>query len=213
MPSYNWRDYRGRSWTQRFPDWSYGFVEWRAQARVDPGNVERFEAVRRRTARPLRPRVFVSHRQADVDFASRIAYLACQEGFDYWLDVLDPTLTALPGAGVQPTQQERAAAIATVIEMGLLNSTHVVAVMTQNTKGSRWVPYEYGRVKEPMPITLQAASWIASSLPTADLPEYLYLGVITKSETDLKSWLRSELRAYGASAIPCGWNQPVPAPL
>jgi hypothetical protein len=139
--------------------------------------------------------------------------LACQEGFDYWLDVLDPTLTALPGAGVQPTQQERAAAIATVIEMGLLNSTHVVAVMTQNTKGSRWVPYEYGRVKEPMPITLQAASWIASSLPTADLPEYLYLGVITKSETDLKSWLRSELRAYGASAIPCGWNQPVPAPL
>jgi hypothetical protein len=44
-----------------------------------------------------RPRccVFVSHKQQDVAYAERIAYRATKAGFDYWLDVHDPTLVLL----------------------------------------------------------------------------------------------------------------------
>lgn len=215
MPSYDWRQYEGRSWTQRFPDWSRGSQMWRVQSNVERATVDLFEERLRASARPTRPRVFVSHRQVDVGPAVSIAYLACQEGFDYWLDVLDPGLGGLPGSlrAQSPTPQQSAAAIAAVIEMALLNSTHVVAVMTPNTKGSQWVPYEYGRVKEPAPLTLQAACWVAGSLTASALPEYLYLGVITRTESELRSWLQSEHRNYGGAAGPCGWTAPVPSPL
>ena len=92
MPSYDWRQYEARSWTQRFPDWSRGFEMWRAQANVERMPTDLFEERLRARARPARACVFVSHRRADTGPAVRIAYLACQEGFDYWLDVLDPTL-------------------------------------------------------------------------------------------------------------------------
>ena len=44
--------------------------------------------------RPLsQPRVFVSHRMADVPDAERIAWLASRKaGLEYWLDVHDPVL-------------------------------------------------------------------------------------------------------------------------
>ena len=38
------------------------------------------------------PTVFVSHRQFDLKFAERVAWLACDAGMDYWLDVHDPFL-------------------------------------------------------------------------------------------------------------------------
>jgi len=213
MLSYDWRDYQERAWTERFPDWSQGFETWRAQESVEHVMVSLFEARRALAFRPHHLRVFISHRQTDIDPALRIAYLACQEGFDYWLDVLDPTLASLPGVSPGSIPKQTCAAIAAVIEMALLNSTHVVAVMTPNTVGSQWVPYEYGRVKQPTPITLQAASWIASALSASALPEYLYLGAITKTEQDLSTWFESELTKHGRNPVPCVWSKPVPAPL
>jgi len=41
------------------------------------------------------PRLFVSHRRDDVKFALRIAKLAEESGFAYWVDVLDPDLRLL----------------------------------------------------------------------------------------------------------------------
>ena len=133
------------------------------------------------------PRVFVSHRRADADYALRIAWLANQEGFDFWLDVLDPTL-----GGIAPGP-DASLAIAVAIEMALINSSHVVAVMTQNTFGSRWVPYEYGRAKDEPPITSQAAAWVVPSYRGMQLPEYLHLGPIHYSEAELRAWFRFEL--------------------
>lgn len=45
-------------------------------------------------------RVFVSHRQADTQYAERMAWLATDEGYGYWLDVHDPTLLAKSGAAI-----------------------------------------------------------------------------------------------------------------
>ena len=56
--------------------------------------------------RPLsQPRVFVSHRMADVPDAERIAWLASRKaGLEYWLDVHDPVLRlASAGASARPS--------------------------------------------------------------------------------------------------------------
>ncbi|MDQ2963251.1 MAG: toll/interleukin-1 receptor domain-containing protein [Pseudomonadota bacterium] len=88
----------------------------------------------------------MSHRRDDVDYAERIAYLAAQRGLQYWLDIHDPALAAANRAGLPSPAKE--VLIAAVIEMGLLNSTHVIAVHTKNSDGSKWIPYELGRVKQ-----------------------------------------------------------------
>ncbi|HEV8482632.1 MAG TPA: hypothetical protein VGV87_03655, partial [Blastocatellia bacterium] len=84
------------------------------------------------------------------------------------------------------SNSQTSAAIASVIEMGLINSTHVLAVITQNTMGSAWVPYEYGRVKTGLGVTTpQAACWI-HNVPASPIPEYLYLGEVATTKQDLQ---------------------------
>ncbi len=214
MASYDWREFESQTWTRRFPASVRGADTWRSQTAVDAPLTFLREQRLGASVRPLRPCLFVSHRKADVTPALRIAYLACLQGFDYWLDVLDPTINSLPGAGAgNPTSQQQASAIAAVIEMALLNSTHVMAVMTSNTKGSFWVPYEYGRVKEPTPVTVQAACWLHSALIATGLPEYLHLGVVTRTEHDITSWLKAGRQKYGASVAPNTWTHPTPPSL
>jgi hypothetical protein len=214
MPIYDWRHYRTRPWAQRFPKWARGAKEWRAFDVVESAPSKLYEERLRIGIRPSPPCVFVSHRQADTQQALRIAYMACREGFDYWLDVLDPNLSSLPAAGsMGATMSQTAFAVAAIIEMALLNSTHVVAVMTENTKGSMWVPYEYGRVKAPTPITLEAACWIDAGLRSSPIPEYLWLGVVTASETDLRTWLMHQAQTYGATPGSCRWMESIPSPL
>src|SRR5206468_3674438 len=41
-------------------------------------------------ARRQLPRVFVSHQRGDTVKAERIAWLATEVGFEYWLDIHDP---------------------------------------------------------------------------------------------------------------------------
>jgi len=75
---------------------------------------------------PSQPRIFVSHRLADVPYAERIAWLASRKaGLEYWLDVHDPCCVsrARPSAG-HPVY---AITVAATIEMALLNCTHVIA--------------------------------------------------------------------------------------
>lgn len=195
MPSYDWREYAHRGLYNRFPIDALGASTWAEEIpllipgfETAPTRLMEQRAVR---PQPRNPCVFISHRQADDQQARRIAFLAHQEGFNYWLDVLDPSLTGLP-------PESDARIVAAIIEMALLNSTHVIAVMTGNTKGSEWVPYEYGRVKDPVPNSPQAACWISSAL--SNLPEYLYLGAILKTEQEISAWLKNHKGSY--SLIP-----------
>ena len=107
------------------------------------------------------PRVFISHKQIDEAEALRIANLASNEGFYYWLDVLDPNLAA-PNVATPPVRL--AIATAMIIEMALLNCSHVLAVMTKHTKQSAWVPYEYGRVKDRSITSTQCSAWVKSTV-------------------------------------------------
>jgi hypothetical protein len=105
--------------------------------------------------RPLsQPRVFVSHRMADAPYAERIAWLASQNaGLEYWLDVHDPVLR-FASAALPPGHPVYAITVAAIIEMALLNCTHVIAAHTPpptNTtwRPSQWIPYELARAPRP----------------------------------------------------------------
>jgi hypothetical protein len=140
------------------------------------------------------PRVFVSHRQSDARRALRIAHLAHACGMEYWLDVINVP-PCLPTVSLSPFNQ--AMLIAAIIEMALINCTHVIAVLTRNTNGSQWVPYEYGRIKDDPPAAVTAACWHdTASLPFSDLPEYLHMGPIITGDAGVSHWIGSELSRF-----------------
>ncbi|SFN11057.1 toll/interleukin-1 receptor domain-containing protein [Nitrosomonas communis] len=145
------------------------------------------------------PRVFISHRQVDYPLALRIARLAINEGIEIWLDVTDPTLTWLNTIGRKCfTRRQEQLLIAVIIEMALLHSSHVMAVMTGNTIGSGWVGYEYGRIKDSSLYSLQAGCWIHPSLGATPW-EYLLLGVSTCDKTVSSAGFTTNLQRGVAS--------------
>src|SRR5277367_1711016 len=103
---------------------------------------------------------------------------------DFFRSLLNPELLNIPSMAL-PGQAE-AVAMASVIEIGLLNCSHVIALITPNTKGTLWIPYEYGRVKEPPPLSLGAACWVHRDYNDG-LPEYLHLGPVLYAEAEIES--------------------------
>lgn len=236
MANYTWELYEvgelGDRYPQR-PDIS-GIAAWSQGARLLSSGAltQQFPWLNMISAsRPLTPlpcpRVFISHRQSDVPFARRLAYLADKERFDYWLDVVD-----LPAEKTKQVQHIEAilgrtltkfevnVLQAAVIEMALVNCTHVVAVMTSRTAGSVWVPYEYGRVdRRGLAVDPATAYCITTSIKVTDLPEYLHLAPIHKIESEIRAWLKAEKTRF----IECAeqeeregrseWGGEVPDPL
>jgi hypothetical protein len=198
MDDYDYSEFPGaETWADRYPSDAVGHQELLGLPVSDEGNRE---AWRRLTQ--LRPtnvnvpkvsRLFVSHRKCDRDYAMRAAWLATQQGFRFWLDVLNPVLRSLPHQNLSPQQQALVTAI--VIEMGLLNSSHVLALVTPNTPGSLWVPYEYGRVKANGLYSIQAGCWNHKDTLPQGKAEYLELGANTFNEGDINKWLDSEYTA------------------
>lgn len=162
--------------------------------------------LREQIQKPQCPRVFISHRQTDIPHAKQIALEASQLKFDYWLDVID--LPVSKTAQVQRIELSLRRSLnlfevnvlqAAIIEMALLNCTHVIAVMTKDTAGSQWVPYEYGRVDRHNGGLNAATAWCdTTTLPITDLPEYLHLAPIHQNMVEINTWLSKEMLAYPA---------------
>jgi hypothetical protein len=126
----------------------------------------------------------------DVDYARRIAHLATQQQYGYWLDVEDPLLQHANGSAVPSPAKE--ILIASIIEMALLNSSHVIAAMTGNTSGSKWVPYELGRAKQRMVFSRRSATWVhLGQIKITDCGEYIRLAEVTATEQEILTWLQS----------------------
>ena len=127
---------------------------------------------------------------------------------------LDPNLEALrrkENLAILTPEQE-ILATAAIVEFALLNCSHLIAVMTNETRGSMWVPYEYGRVKEPAPLAVQVSCWRHPHLKAEDCPEYLVLGKVHLSEDEIVRWLRWEMRVWKQKTGKCSsgadahWN-------
>ena len=131
--------------------------------------------------KPKPARLFISHQQNDAAWADRIACLATSNGLDYWLDIHDPTLKWANGLPI--TGAAQAVLIAGIIEMALLNCKYVIAVHTAQTAGSKWIPDEFGRVKEHLLVSDDAAGWYHPAVQAAAVPEYFELGRKTYGES------------------------------
>lgn len=148
-----------------------------------------FATVAQPFARPTKPCVFISHQRADAHHGERIACLTDHHRIDCWLDIHDPTLIFVNGSRM--SSPVRSLLIAAIIEIALLNSTHVIALHTANSLASRWVPYEFGRAKARGLKSLQAAGWFASSQLPATHGDYVQLAVLTHDEPQIGHWLLS----------------------
>ncbi|MFO1328125.1 MAG: hypothetical protein U1F56_12270 [Rubrivivax sp.] len=205
---------------RRFDGWP-GDPEWKdlTQALVQrapgawPGALDDFlrtTRARKRSMGPRTCRVFVSHQHLDAQRALRIAWLADQNGFEYWLDVHDPVLRLANNSVLPPPVHS--ILVAGIIEMALLNCTHVISVQTTHAAGSRWVPYEFGRGKEHLLVSDQAASWFDAGLTPTAAADYLHLGVCVYSDDDVDAWFQSQ-QHRGCQAAGSSWSGPVPPPL
>lgn len=198
MPNYDYRDFAATSRFNRFPEYFLGINEWRRLCEdISYGSFNRLRltGLQEKRNNPIRcPRIFVSHRQADTPLALPIAKMAAAQNFEYWIDVLDPSLQSLGGSGL--SGDRLALLTAGIIEMALINCTHVMVVMTQNTKGTMWVPYEYGRITDIPSNWGRAAAWKHPQFPASDLPEYLLLGVVTENKMQISRWLGDEYNSW-----------------
>jgi hypothetical protein len=207
---YDSAEFESASLPERFPEWALGLEFWRhfcrglyqlADFEIWLKELEAARSIERPGGElPGKiTRIFISHKQENRQEALRVAWLANEAGHHFWLDLLDPTLN---GTSLSPIQT------ACVIEMGLLNCLHVIALITPESRPPRWILYEYGRVKEPTPYALNSACWLH---PTqySKVAEYLYLGTQTRSEDHITGWLATP----GSRNRAASWSDPVPPKL
>ena len=138
MSNYFWHEFVGRPPAERYPGWVEGVGIWRDFVSGDAfARQSLLDAlVSARASVPWgapgtelsRPRLFVSHRKDDETRARDVATLAQAEGFQVWLDVLDSGLQSTARASTGTPAD--ALAVALIIEMALLNCTHVIALIT-----------------------------------------------------------------------------------
>lgn len=72
--------------------------------------------------------------------------------------------------------------IAAIIEMALLNCTAVVAVHSILSAASKWIPYEFGRVKTHAPLSRDAIGYFHPAVWNALAAEYFELAMKTFGE-------------------------------
>lgn len=204
MPDYDWRKFEQQPPRTRFPEWAKGWHLWREFGDGDRAALERLlDALilyRVRAGWGTEtlecPRLFITHQRNDEADARRIAKLAKALGYQIWLDVLDPVLVWLGRGQTGLPRDQEVLLTASIIETALLNSTHIIAVITPNTAASRWVPYEFGRAKDSSLHSLQAGSWIHSTVATQDLADYFFLGDRTTTDLEVKTWLKHGLARW-----------------
>ncbi len=195
-----------QNYFNRFPENARGYDLWRTLV-GEPviQNLKALQDLVRTSPPPACPCLFVSHRQADIDNALSMSYLAYQYRFQYWVDILDPHLQTASIAA-------NAILTAGIIEMALLNCTHVVALMTLNTPGSAWIPYEYGRLAEYPAITNNAVAWRHPNFSPNNIPEYMLLRNVYET-SDAAAWLMNEYKPYNCNPKWIGQSNPYPSPL
>ncbi|MFA5262777.1 MAG: toll/interleukin-1 receptor domain-containing protein [Opitutaceae bacterium] len=84
--------------------------------------------------------IFLSHRSTDKAAVIQIGNYIMSKGIDVYIDIDDPNLQRAVAANDHK-------AITASIELGIANSTDLLAYLTPNTATSQWVPYEIGFAK------------------------------------------------------------------
>ena len=122
-------------------------------------------------------RLHISHKYEDLDAAQKVADYIMDYGIDVYLDDCDHNLQKAVAAN-------NSEGIVACIENGLNWSTHILVLITENTRMSWWVPYETGYAKK-------GGKGIASLLlkEADEFPDYLKIETALNGFTDLTKFL------------------------
>ena len=129
--------------------------------------------------------VFISYRHTDRNTASAIAKKLEANNIKYYLDVVDD-------------ESKNTDDITEVITKNIKKSTHLIAVISINTVGSWWVPFEIGEAtianrricsyairEDAFNLSLMSYRYITNALP-----EYLKKWPVLESSADLDEFIR-----------------------
>ena len=127
-------------------------------------------------------RVFLSHRMADTDVTREIAEYFEFHELHYYFDENDEVLKNLVACG-----HSNDMALVESIDRGIAHSSHLLAVLSNRTMGSWWVPYEIGMARANK---IPLAHLLLPSIEPRMVPEYLRLYPQLWTPDDLFEWLR-----------------------
>jgi hypothetical protein len=118
-------------------------------------------------------RIFISHQRLDSLLAGKVVYrLNFRHSIDFYLDVIDPF------------ESQSGDELADHLREQLGKCTQLMAVVSENTKASWWVPWEIGVASEKeYPIATYAGD-------NTQLPGYLEKWPYLRSEADLDIYAR-----------------------
>lgn len=120
--------------------------------------------------------VFISHRTADNEIAQQVAQrLKYQHNITVYIDDIDQELRCVQGT----------AAITGLLVKRVNACTNLLAIVTKNTEGSWWVPFEIGVARQsPRAITSM------TNLLDTSLPEYLHEWPRLRGDTAVDTFAR-----------------------
>lgn len=118
-------------------------------------------------------KVFISHQQKDAVAARMVYDVLRKNGVDAYLDLLD---SGLMSNGQRLTEH---------IMSKISESTDLIAVVSDNTKESWWVPFEIGvATDKPRPIATYICGWVS-------LPEYLDFWPQLRKPSDIVTYVQN----------------------
>ncbi len=123
------------------------------------------------------PCVFISHSKKDKTLAKTIADVLIAASVNVYFDENDKLLQSHLLLGVD-------AAVVRCIDEGLDKSSHLLGIITNNSKNSWWVPYEIGRTRA---FKKPCAHFIAADV--ADLPSFIKIEKIIIDRIRLRGWI------------------------
>lgn len=119
--------------------------------------------------------IFISHRNLDGTFAGQIESIAKLAGLGTYIDNNDPSLQG-------PNSRKE---VAQSINRGLEASTHMIAIISQFSRNSDWVPFEIGIAQQRgLPISAVVQNGVRQ-------PEYIDSLVVLKTTDELIDWIQS----------------------
>ena len=124
--------------------------------------------------------VFISHRSTDKKAAEAVAEYLKENDIDVYLDKYDQELQNADRAN-------DAKAVVEHIERGLSVSTHILTLISPETRESWWVPYEVGYGKKG---GKRIASAILKNYINGDFPDYLKIERMIKSPGEFSEYVK-----------------------
>jgi hypothetical protein len=132
--------------------------------------------------------VFISHSRLDKEKAREVADALEASQVDYYFDENDAELQLADEHGDHLK-------VVQCIENGLSVCSHLLGIITENTKDSWWVPYEIGSATG----RAQACAHLIDEEVTK-LPSYIQAARILANRDEMREWLPSETKKTASAS-------------